>query len=106
MAFLSKIKKTNMWIRSQTRVVDVIERVASLKWKWAAYIARMSDNRWTRTMLQWRTPVKRPTGRPPERWTYSIKRFAGQSWQQVAMDREKWRKLGEAYIQQWIDQGL
>lgn len=98
-------KNTNEWIRSQTRVVDVMERIASLKWNWAGHIARMTDNRWTKNILQWRPPTKRPTGRPPERWTNSIKRLAGQSWQQSAMDREKWKELGEAYVQQWIIQG-
>jgi len=42
-------------------------------------------------------------GRPPERWINSIKRKAGTNWQKVAMDRTKWKELGEAYIQQWIE---
>jgi len=95
-------RMTNEWIRQQTKVTDVMERIASLKWNWAGHIARMTDDRWTKTIMQWRPPVKRPVGRPPERWTNDIKRAAGTSWQQVAMDREKWRSMGEAYIQQWI----
>ena len=95
-------KKTNEWIRQQTRVVDVMTRIASLKWNWAGHIARMTDDRWTKAILQWRPPKTRPTGRPPERWTNDIKRVAGITWQQVAVDRDEWKRKGEAYIQQWI----
>ena len=98
-------KKTNEWIRQQTRVVDVMTRIASLKWNWAGHIARMTDDRWTKAILQWRPPKTRPTGRPPERWTNDIKRVAGITWQQVAVDRDEWKRKGEAYIQQWISKG-
>src|ERR1700748_1305792 len=36
-------KMTNQWIRQQTKVVDVMERIASLKWNWAGHILRMTD---------------------------------------------------------------
>ena len=95
-------KRTNQWIRQQTKVLDVMERIASLKWNWAGHIARMTDERWTKTIMNWRPPTTRPVGKPPERWTNSIKRTAGKNWQQVAIDRSRWKELGEAYIQQWI----
>jgi endonuclease/exonuclease/phosphatase family metal-dependent hydrolase len=95
-------KKSNEWIRQQTKVVDVMQRIASLKWNWAGHIARTTDDRWTKQIIQWRPPIKRPTGRPPQRWTDDIKRTAGTKWQQMATDREEWKTLGEAYIQQWI----
>ena len=88
--------------RQQTKVVDVMTRIASLKWNWAGHIARMTDDRWTKAIFQWRPPKTRPTGRPPERWTNDIIKIAGKKWQQVAVDREEWRRKGEAYIQQWI----
>ena len=40
---------------------------------------------------------KSPVGRPPERWTNSIKRTAGTNWQQVAMNRTKWKELVERF---------
>ena len=98
-------KKTNEWIRQQTKVQDVMERIASLKWNWAGHIARMTDDRWTKWILSWRPPDTRGRGRPPERWTNDIKRIAGIKWQQKAMDREEWKNLGEAYIQQWTNKG-
>ena len=98
-------KMTNQWILQQTKIVDVMERIASLKWNWAGHIARMTDDRWTKTIMDWRPPITRPMGRPPQRWTNNIKRAAGSNWQQVAMDRSTWKEIGEAYIQQWIVNG-
>ena len=100
-------KITNQWIRQQTKIVDVMERISSLKWNWAGHIARMTNDRWTKTKtnMNWRPPTTRPMGRPPERWTNSIKRTAGTNWQQLATNRSKWKEKGEAYIQQWIYTG-
>ena len=109
-------KMTNQWIREQTKVVDVMERIASLKWSWAGHIARRTDDRWTKTITEWRPPTTRPVEKPPERWTNGINRFInkhvkgiesskGTNWQQMAVNRSEWKKLGEAYIQQWIQTG-
>ena len=98
-------RMTNQWIRQQTRVVDVMERIASLKWSWAGHIARRTDERWTKKIMNWRPYKRRAIGRPPERWTNGIKNIAGTNWQQMAMDRTKWKEVGEAYIQQWIETG-
>ena len=103
-------KMTNQWIREQTKVVDVMERIASLKWSWAGHIARRTDDRWTHAIMNWRPSQKRPMGRPPERWTNGIKKYikdiyGHSNWQQVAMNRTEWKRLGEAYIQQWIQIG-
>ncbi len=32
----------------------------------------MTDERWTKSIMNWRPPTTRPMGRPPERWTNSI----------------------------------
>ena len=85
-------KKTNEWIRQHKKVIDIMTPIASLKWNWAVHIARMSDDSWTKRIVQWRPPTTRPTGRPPERWTNDIKQIAGAQWQQVAKNREEWKK--------------
>ena len=38
-------KKRNQWIRNQTKVIDVIDRVKTLKWKWAGHVARRTDDK-------------------------------------------------------------
>ncbi|CAH2237101.1 jg24440 [Pararge aegeria aegeria] len=36
----------NEEIRRRTRVTDIAQRDAKLKWKWAGHIARRTDGRW------------------------------------------------------------
>ncbi|CAH2235424.1 jg13282 [Pararge aegeria aegeria] len=66
----------NAEIRRRTRVTDIAQRVAKLKWKWAGHIARRTDGRWGSKVLEWRPRTgKRSVGRPPTRWTDDIKRL-------------------------------
>lgn len=92
----------NESLRRRTGVVDAVERIALLKWNWAGHVARRTDNRWTRRIIEWRPRQEayRSRGRPPTRWTDDIKRVES-NWMNAARDREKWRKLREAYVQQW-----
>ncbi|CAH2236091.1 jg4788 [Pararge aegeria aegeria] len=88
----------NEEIRRRTRVTDIAQRVAKLKWKWAGHIARRTDGRWPRT-------GKRSVGRPPMRWIDGIKRVAGSRWKQAAQDRGFWNSLQKTYVQQWTSIG-
>ncbi|CAH2267590.1 jg11879 [Pararge aegeria aegeria] len=65
-------------IRRRTRVTDIAQRVAKLKWQWAGYIAR---------------------------WTDDIRRVAGSRWRQAAQDRALWNSLQKTYVQQWTSIG-
>ena len=63
-----------------------MERIASLNWNWAGHIARITDERWTKIIVNWRPYSKRPTGRPPYRWRDDITKITkttGKTWQQV-----------------------
>ncbi|CAH2260562.1 jg18264 [Pararge aegeria aegeria] len=42
----------NEEIRKRTRVTDIAQRVAKLKWKWAGHIARKTDGRWGSKVLE------------------------------------------------------
>ncbi|CAH2244007.1 jg2517 [Pararge aegeria aegeria] len=42
----------NEEIRRRTRVTDIAQRVAKLKWKWAGHIARRTDGRWGSKVLE------------------------------------------------------
>jgi hypothetical protein len=73
-----------------------------LKWQWAGHISRRTDDRWGKRVLEWRPRLcKRNVVRPQARWSDDLRRTAGTSWMQVAMDRARWREIGEAYVQQW-----
>ncbi|CAH2234247.1 jg6320 [Pararge aegeria aegeria] len=82
----------NEEIRRRTRVTDVAQRVAKLKWKWAGNIARRTEPR----------TGKRSVVRPPTRWKDDIKRVAGSRWKQAAQDRGFWNSLQKTYVPQWL----
>lgn len=99
-------KVPNEEIRRRTQLTDVSERVAQLKWRWAGHIARQSTERWTYKLTAWRPrECKRSVGRPQKRWRDDIQKIAGKNWMRAAMDRQKWKNMEEAYIQEWMRTG-
>lgn len=92
----------NNRIREMSGVADAVERIATLKWNWAGHVARISDHRWTRKILEWRPrqDAYRSRGRPPTRWSDDIKRVQT-NWMNAAQNRTWWKRLREAYVQQW-----
>ena len=44
--------KTNEWVREQTGLQDIMTVTRKLKWQWAGHIARLTDNRWTKTITE------------------------------------------------------
>lgn len=99
-------RKKNQWIRGQTKVNDVIDTIASMKWSWAGHVARMENDRWTKRLIQWRPRAnKRLQGRPPTRWVDDIRRFTGRNWIREAQERATWNSLREAYVLQWANMG-
>jgi hypothetical protein len=96
----------NTEIRKRTQVTDVIQRIASLKWRWAGHVARSSDEKWTKKLLIWRPrESKRSVGRPQLRWRDDIVGHVGISWMRIAEDRKRWRQMEEAFVQEWTDTG-
>jgi hypothetical protein len=90
----------NQVIRQRTKVTDIAHRISLLKWRWAGYISRRTDNRYGKRVLKWRPRLgKRTVGRPQTRWSDDLRRTAGRSWMGVAEDRARWREIGEAYVQ-------
>ncbi|XP_013144778.1 PREDICTED: uncharacterized protein LOC106108224 [Papilio polytes] len=93
-------------IRSRTKVTDIARRIVNLKWRWAGHIARRTDGRWGRRVLEWRPRIgRRSVGRPPARWTDDLVKVAGAHWMRAAQDRALWQSMGEAYVQQWTTYG-
>ncbi|CAH2217048.1 jg26090 [Pararge aegeria aegeria] len=50
----------NEEIRRRTRVTDIAQRVAKLKWQWAGHIARRTDGRSGPKVLEWRPRTGKP----------------------------------------------
>lgn len=92
----------NTTLRERSGVKDAVACIATLKWNWAGHVARLSDNRWTKRILEWRPrqDAYRSRGRPPTRWTDDIKKIRS-NWMEAAQDRQGWMKLRETYVQQW-----
>ena len=102
-----KDRKTNKWIREQTKVKDIMKVIKQRKWKWAGHVSRRRDGRWSTKITEW-TPLdgKRNRGRQRKRWRDEIGQFwHDANWYKYARERDKWRDHAEAFIQQWIDNG-
>ena len=99
-------KKRSSWIRKNTRVKDILVAIQEQKWRWAGHVARRDDNRWNKRLTDW-TPreSKRDRRRPDRRWRDEIEKAAGATWQQLARSRESWKRLREAFVQQWTVNG-
>lgn len=95
----------NKDIRQRTKVDDVVVRATRLKWRWAGHVAR-DNNKWTKILMEWRPrESKRNIGRPQARWRDDIQKIAGRNWILAAQDRNRWKMMEEAYIQQWTETG-
>ena len=68
-------RKRNTWTRQETGVSDIINTIRKAKHRWADYIARLSDNRWTIRATEW-TPRDwaRKQCRPKTRWRDDVTR--------------------------------
>ena len=86
-------RKTNEWIRDQTKVKDILEKANGQKWTWAGHISRIKDNRWTVSFTEWR-PMdgKRARGRSMRRWRDELDSY----WQSVTWKRNAQDRLVEA----------
>ena len=40
-------RKTTIWVRERTQVIDIISNVRKMKWSSARHINRLKDDRWT-----------------------------------------------------------
>lgn len=99
-------KVRNRQLRDKTKITDVIERVASLKWRWIGHVARQDSERWTHRITFWRPrETRRSVGRPQKRWTDDIKEVAGSKWMRKAKDRKAWQNMEEAYVRHWMNPG-
>ena len=91
----------NTTLRSKTRIADVGEKTARLKWDWAGHVCRMHPDRWASQATKW-VPHDgwRRRGRPRRRWRDDLDAFLD-GWPEIAADRELWKSKGEAFAQQW-----
>ena len=71
-----KDRRTNIWVRERTKLIDIIYTVRKMKWSWAGHINRLKDNRWTSRATTWRPyDRKRRRGRPAKRWRDDLDKY-------------------------------
>jgi hypothetical protein len=57
-------------------------------------------------ILEWHPRrCERKQDRPSGRWADELRRMCGVKWMQIAQDRQEWKRIGEAFIQQWMVNG-
>ena len=93
-------RKTNIWVREKTKVIDVIEQVRRRKWTWAGHVSRIRDNPWTLRITTWKPyEKKRPRGRPARRWRDELDTYwNGTIWQRIVQDRQMWKQHGTLWL--------
>ena len=96
-----KDRKTNIWVRETTNVIDIIKTVRKMKWSWAGHINSLKDDQWT-SCVTTRRPYdnKRRQGRPAKRWRDDLDKYWSDTiWQGTVQDRVIWRRHAEAFAQ-------
>ena len=102
-----KDRKTNKWVRDQTKVMDIMEIIKNRKWTWTGHISHRTDNRWSAALTVW-TPMggKRNRGRQRKRWRDELQQYWGNvNWYMRARNRDLWRQHAKAFVLQWTDHG-
>ena len=89
-----KDRRTNIWVRERTKLIDIIYTVRKMKGSWAGRINRLKDDRWTSRVTAWRPyDKKRRQGRPAKRWRDDLDKYWSDTiWQRIAQDRVIWRR--------------
>ncbi|CAH2226463.1 jg21633 [Pararge aegeria aegeria] len=93
---------SNVEIRRRTRVTDIAQRVAKLKWQRGpgTKFGERMDVGVPRCWNGCPELVSAALVDPQQRWTDDIKRDAGFRWIQAAQNRGIWNSLQKTYVQQ------
>ena len=59
-----KDRRTNIWVRERTKLIDIIYTVRKMKWSWAGHINRLKDDRLIIIII--RQPLCPVVGRRPQ----------------------------------------
>ena len=97
-----KDRKTNIWVRERTKILDIINTVRNIKWSWAGHTNRLKDDRLTSRATTWRPWQEKRQGRPAKRWRDDLDKYWSDTiWQRKTQDRVIWRRHAEAFAQTW-----
>lgn len=57
----------NKDIRRRTKVIDIIQNIAEMKWRKEGHVARQNDDKWTSRVINWRPRETKSDRRRPQR---------------------------------------
>lgn len=90
-------------IRRRTKVINIVERTARLKWQRAGHIDRKKKNKWIKTLTHWRSRAfRRIVCRPQLRWRDDSQRHLGNNWIQIPQESKTWKEKEEVFFQEQI----
>ena len=78
------------------------------KWLWSGHVARRTDGRWSRILLDWQPVGGRSQGRPKSRWADALEKFFAEEsggslpseyWKYQALDIEVWGELKADFVE-------
>jgi hypothetical protein len=87
---------------------SIIRMIKSRRMRWAWHVARMGEKRNAYRILVGKPEVKRPLGRPRDRWVDNVKMdlretgWGGIDWINLAQDRDQWRALVNMIMNLWV----
>jgi hypothetical protein len=113
-------ERTESWIdwikrvteESETQFVkiggkDWVEEQRRRKWQWAGHVARRTDARWARLLIDWIPLGRRRRGHPETRWNDVLVAFFKHGmqegvqddfWKHQALDKEIWNLLETSFL--------
>ena len=83
-----KDRRTNIWVRERTNLIDIIYTVRKIKWSWAGHINRLKDDlarHRLETIILYDKKIRQ--GRPAKRWRHDLDKYWSDTiWQRTAQD--------------------
>ena len=107
-SWIMRSTRTAVKVSREHGVRNWVEEISRRKFQWAGHVARRTDGRWTKVMLDWSLTGCRAQARPLTRWCDSLSKFftgtagrpvGGSSWIAAAQDRDYWKQMEDDYIE-------
>ena len=105
-AWVRRVTAEAELVMSRLEIPDWVTEQRRRKWSWAGHIARRTDGRWTRKMLDYQPEGTRAQRHLVTRWDTSLDSFvsrifgqdsATSSWKELARDSDSWKPMTDDF---------
>jgi hypothetical protein len=77
------------------KITDIINYIKAQRLSWFGHLYRMSEERMVKKVYKWKPMLRRPLGRPKNRWEHDIrndmKKLKIKNWTNCIQDRNNWK---------------